>query len=132
MNSTNSKSVLLYKVNTRNAKALTESVIMTTLLARCLLLAVSELFSVLPPNSTCLLLCRHFSGLCTRLLSGYGHNGNVYFSSPPGYEEDSRNIYRRIKPLYGMPSAARAWHTTMGAFLKREGCETVGFGKSMW
>ena len=30
-----------------------------------------------------------------------------------------------------MPSAARAWHTTMSAFLEREGCETVGFEKSM-
>jgi len=34
--------------------------------------------------------------------------------------------------LYGMPSAARAWHTTMSAFLEREVCETVGFEKSMW
>ena len=60
------------------------------------------------------------------LLPGDGHNGNVYISSPPGYEEDSRYIYRLLKPLYGMPSAARAWHTTMSAFLEREGCETVG------
>jgi hypothetical protein len=66
------------------------------------------------------------------LLPGDGHNGNVYISSPPGYEEDSRYIYRLLKPLYGMPSAARAWHTTMSAFLEREGCETVGFEKSMW
>ena len=43
----------------------------------------------------------------------------------PGYEEDPRYIYRLLKPLYGMPSAARAWHTTMSAFLQREGCETV-------
>jgi len=44
------------------------------------------------------------------LLPGDGHNGNVYISSPPGYEEDSRYIHRLLKPLYGMPSAARAWH----------------------
>jgi len=31
-----------------------------------------------------------------------------------------------------MPSAARAWHTTMSAFLANEGCATVGFEKSMW
>ena len=31
-----------------------------------------------------------------------------------------------------MPSAARAWHTTMSAFLEREDCEIVGFEKSMW
>ena len=66
------------------------------------------------------------------LLPGDGHNGNVYISSPLGYEEDSRYIYRLLEPLYGMPSAARAWHTTMSAFLEREGCETVGFETSMW
>jgi len=65
------------------------------------------------------------------LLPGDGHNGNVYISSPPGYEEDSRYIYRLLKPLYGMPSTARAWHTTMSAVLEREGCETVGFEKGM-
>jgi len=42
------------------------------------------------------------------LLPGDGHNGNVYKSSPPGYEEDPLNIYRLLKPLYGMSSAARA------------------------
>ena len=31
-----------------------------------------------------------------------------------------------------MLSAARAWYTTMGAFLAKEGCATVGFEKSMW
>jgi len=45
-----------------------------------------------------------------KLLPGDGHNGNVYISSPPGYEEDSRYVYRLLKPLYGMLSAARAWH----------------------
>jgi len=37
------------------------------------------------------------------LLPKDGHNGNVYISSPPGYEEDPRYIYRLLKPLYGMP-----------------------------
>ena len=31
-----------------------------------------------------------------------------------------------------MPSAARAWYTMMRALLAKEGCATVGFGKSMW
>ena len=31
-----------------------------------------------------------------------------------------------------MPSAARAWNTTMNDFLAKEGCATVGFKKSMW
>jgi len=66
------------------------------------------------------------------LLPGDGHNGNVYMSAPSGYEEDSLNVYRLLKPLHGMPSAARAWHTTISAFLQRKGCETVGFEKSIW
>jgi len=68
------------------------------------------------------------------LLPGDGHNGKVYISSPgpPGYDEDPLYVYRLLKPLYSMPSAARAWHTTMSAFLAKEGCATVGFVKSMW
>jgi len=65
------------------------------------------------------------------LLPGDGHNGNIIISSPPGYEEDPLSVYQLLKPLNGMSSAACAWHTTMSAFLQREGCETVGFVKSM-
>jgi len=43
-----------------------------------------------------------------------------------------QHICRFFKPLYSMPSTARAWHMTMSAFLEREGCETVGFEKSTW
>jgi len=39
-----------------------------------------------------------------KLLPGDGHNGNVYISAPPGYEEDPLNVYYLLKPLYGMPS----------------------------
>ena len=44
------------------------------------------------------------------LLPGDGHNGKVYISAPPGYEEDplSSYVYRPLKPLYGMPSATSA------------------------
>ena len=59
------------------------------------------------------------------LLSGDSHNGKVYTSSPPGYDEDPLYVYRLLKPLYSMPSAARAWHTTMSTFLAKEGCATV-------
>jgi len=55
------------------------------------------------------------------LLPGDSHNGNVYISVPPGYEEDPLYVYRLLKPLYGMPSAARVWHTTMSAFPQRDG-----------
>ena len=66
------------------------------------------------------------------LLPGNGRNGKVYISSSPGYGEDPLYLYRLLKPLYGMPSAARACHTTMSAFLAKEGCATAGFEKSMW
>jgi hypothetical protein len=39
--------------------------------------------------------------------------------------------YRLRKPLYGMPSAARAWFQTMSTFLKPEGCTKVGYEESM-
>ena len=66
------------------------------------------------------------------LLPGDGQNGKVYISAPPGFDEDPDYVYQLRKPLYGMPSAARAWHTTMSAYLKRSGCKTVGFERSMW
>jgi len=66
------------------------------------------------------------------LLPGDGHNDQFYISSPPGYEEDPLYVHRLPKPLYSLPSAARAWHTTMSAFLTKEGFATVGFEKSMW
>jgi len=55
------------------------------------------------------------------LLPGDGHNGKVYFSSPPGYDEDPLYVYCLLKPLHSMPSAARAWHTrvTISAFLAK-------------
>jgi len=66
------------------------------------------------------------------LLPGDGHNSHVYISAQPGYEEDPINMYRLLKPLCGMPSAARVWHTNINAFLQREaGCETIGFQKSI-
>jgi len=61
------------------------------------------------------------------LLPGDGHNGKVYISSPPGYDAGPLYVYFLLQLLYGMPSAARAWHTTMSAFLAKEGCATVGF-----
>jgi len=34
------------------------------------------------------------------LFPGDGHNGNVYISAPPGYEEDPLNMYRLVNPSY--------------------------------
>jgi hypothetical protein len=66
------------------------------------------------------------------LLPGDGYNGKVYISAPPGYNEDPNYVYQLRRPLYGMPSAARAWHHTMSAYLKSQGCTLVGFERSMW
>ena len=66
------------------------------------------------------------------LLPGDGHNGKVYISPPPGYTEDDGYVYQLRRPLYGMPSAARAWHTAMSAYLKSQGCVLVGFERCMW
>ena len=66
------------------------------------------------------------------LLPGDGQNGKVYISAPPGYPEDPAYCYLLKRPLYGMPSAARAWFTTMSEFLQNEGCSKVGYEESMW
>ena len=64
------------------------------------------------------------------LLPGDGHNGNVYISAPPGYDEDPLYVYRLHKPLYGMSSAARAWHMTMSAFLHEKAARPLGLKKA--
>ncbi len=66
------------------------------------------------------------------LLPGDGHNGKVYISAPPGFDEDSYYVCQLRRPLFGTPSAARAWLHTMRAYLKSQGCTLVGFERSMW
>jgi hypothetical protein len=66
------------------------------------------------------------------LQPGDGYMGNLYISAPPGFPEDPAYCYRLLKPLYGMPSAARPWFQTMSTFLKQEGCSKVGYEESMW
>jgi len=96
------------------------------------LLANSAPFSVWQHNKKCSWTTLSQAFVQGELLPGDGHNGQVYISSPPGYDEDPLYVYRLLKSLYGMPSAARAWHTTMSAFLTKEECVMVGFEKSMW
>jgi len=57
---------------------------------------------------------------------------NYYIISPRVITKPIIIIYvhRWLKPLYGMPPTARAWHTTMSAFLPKEGCATVGFDRA--
>jgi len=77
---------------------------------------------------------------------GDGHDGKVYISSPRGYDEDPLYVFCLLKPLYqslhttmsaflakeGCATVGQSLHTTMSAFLAKEGCATVGFEKSMW
>jgi len=56
----------------------------------------------------------------------------TFFHLQDTLEIFSIDVYRLLKPLYSMPSAARACHTTMSASLGKEGCATVRFEKSMW
>ena len=60
------------------------------------------------------------------LLPGDGYNGKVYISAPPGYNEDPNYVYQLRRPLYGMPSAARAWHHTISCFSCRNVSATPG------
>ncbi len=62
---------------------------------------------------------------------GNGYVGNLYISAPPGFPDDPAYCYRLRKPLYGMPSAARAWFQTMSTVLKQEGCTEVSYEESM-
>ena len=83
-----------------------------TLSALYRLLANSAPFSVWQHNKTFSKFTDHVdisqAFVQGELLPGDGHNGKVYISSQPGYDEDPLYVYRLLEPLYGMPSAARA------------------------
>jgi len=68
------------------------------------------------------------------LLPGDGHNDTVYISASPGYEKDSFkfNVYLPLKLLYGMPSAARTWHTTIDSKRSRKSCKWLQEGQILF
>jgi hypothetical protein len=59
---------------------------------------------------------------CFRMILALATQNNMYCD----YVDKLR------RPLYGMPIAARAWHHTMSAYLRSQGCKLVGFERSMW
>jgi hypothetical protein len=63
------------------------------------------------------------------LLDGDEQIGNAYIST--GYASDNEYYYLLKRPLYGMPSAARAWFTTVSEFLKTEACTKFGYVECM-
>mmetsp|Transcript_1848 Transcript_1848/g.3780 ORF Transcript_1848/g.3780 Transcript_1848/m.3780 type:complete len:153 (-) Transcript_1848:26-484(-) len=42
-----------------------------------------------------------------------GFQGKLYIRQPKGVEEDPDTVYQVCKPLYGIPSSARALHFTL-------------------
>ena len=89
---------------------------------------------ILPPNSMCLLIMLTFirSLYKVNCYPGTVTNEKAIFALYRVMKRILRYIYRLLKPLYGILSDDRAWHTMMSAFVEREGCEPVGFEKSMW
>eukprot|EP00961_Rhodomonas_salina_P294095 3934273-Rhodomonas_salina.1 len=62
-----------------------------------------------------------------------GVNGLVFISQPPGCKEDEEGVvYECLRPLYGIPSSARALHVTLTKWFKEQGFSTVGFEDSVW
>ena len=62
-----------------------------------------------------------------------GVNGRVFIRPPPGSEEDDPSVvYEVLRPLYGIPSSARALHLTLDKYLKSQGFEQVGCEQSVW
>ena len=56
----------------------------------------------------------------------------IYICPPKGVEEDADIIYQVLKPLYGIPSSARALHFTIDDFLQANGFVKSGFEESIW
>jgi hypothetical protein len=61
-----------------------------------------------------------------------GVNGRVFIRPPAGYAEDDDVVYEVLKPLYGIPSSARALHLTLTKWMKSQGFVTAGFEDSIW
>eukprot|EP00961_Rhodomonas_salina_P165719 2232939-Rhodomonas_salina.1 len=49
-----------------------------------------------------------------------------------GAEEEKDVVYEVLRPLYGIPSSARALHLTLSTFFKEQGFRTAGFEDSVW
>jgi len=135
-NSRNAKSVWSFRASTCAERMTQALATLKTLSALCLTPAGSALFLPWRLSTTCSATHDHVdisqAFVQGDLLPGDGHNGKVYISPPPGYTEDDGYVCQLRRPLYGMPSVARAWHTTMSAYLKSQGCALVGFERSMW
>ena len=62
-----------------------------------------------------------------------GVNGRVFIRPPVGSKEyDPDTVLEVRRPLYGIPSSARALHLTLDGFFKSQGFEQAGCEQSVW
>eukprot|EP00961_Rhodomonas_salina_P010377 139191-Rhodomonas_salina.1 len=61
-----------------------------------------------------------------------GVNGRIFISLPKGATEDPDTVFEVCRPLYGIPSSARALHLTLSKWFKEQGFSTAGFEDSVW
>eukprot|EP00961_Rhodomonas_salina_P303219 3941141-Rhodomonas_salina.2 len=61
-----------------------------------------------------------------------GINCRVFITLPKGSDEDPDTVFEVLRPLYGIPSSARALHLTLTKWFKLQGFKTAGFEDSIW
>eukprot|EP00961_Rhodomonas_salina_P200076 2698854-Rhodomonas_salina.1 len=62
-----------------------------------------------------------------------GVNGRIFMTPQPGCEEYEEGVvYECLRPIYGVPSSARALWVTLSKWFGECGFETVGFEDSVW
>ena len=58
--------------------------------------------------------------------------GDIYIRPPRGYPEEAGYVWKVVKPLYGIPSAARALNFTLSKWFSEYGFEKAGFEESVF
>eukprot|EP00961_Rhodomonas_salina_P050941 683642-Rhodomonas_salina.1 len=61
-----------------------------------------------------------------------GVNGHIFIRPLQGTTEYDDVVYEVKRPLYGIPSSARALHLTLTKWFKDQGFVTAGFEDSVW
>eukprot|EP00961_Rhodomonas_salina_P184222 2487629-Rhodomonas_salina.1 len=61
-----------------------------------------------------------------------GVNCQVFIRPQQGATDDDSVVYEVLRPLYCIPSSARALHLTLSKWYKEQGFSTAGFEDSVW
>ena len=56
----------------------------------------------------------------------------IYITPPEGVDENPDVVYRVVRPLYGIPSSARALHFTLVRWFREQGFTQAGFEESVF